>query len=169
MSSYAARLLCAVKGPELVHTRCTVLTYVRYDAQAAAPPEVGVPLGQCWFSQVCYAPASLASFVSLPRWRYQTTRATAKKQTRRGTSNDALEVALSLLRNLHFARHGLSEDAVVRQVEDAPSKAAKAKNATSFSSCACTNKEGLWWIRENIGWDPLDLRLSVMDPGALVR
>jgi hypothetical protein len=44
-------------------------------------------------------------------------------------SNDALEQALLLLRDLHFARRSISEDIVLQQVEDALEKAAKAKSA----------------------------------------
>jgi hypothetical protein len=44
-------------------------------------------------------------------------------------SNDALEAALSLLRDHYLTRHGLPESAVLKQVEDALSKAVKAKSA----------------------------------------
>jgi hypothetical protein len=44
-------------------------------------------------------------------------------------SNEALEVALSLLRDLYLARHSFPEDIVLRQVEDALNKAARAKSA----------------------------------------
>jgi hypothetical protein len=44
-------------------------------------------------------------------------------------SNDALEAALSLLRDLYLARRNFPEDTVLRQVEDALNKAAKAKSA----------------------------------------
>jgi hypothetical protein len=42
-------------------------------------------------------------------------------------SNDALEQALLLLRDLYFAGHSSSEEVVLKQVEDALDKAAKAK------------------------------------------
>jgi hypothetical protein len=42
-------------------------------------------------------------------------------------SNDALEQALLLLRDLYFAGHSIAEEAVLQQVEDALDKAAKAK------------------------------------------
>jgi hypothetical protein len=42
-------------------------------------------------------------------------------------SNDALEQALLLLRDLHVAGQSIAEDAVLKQVEDALDKAAKAK------------------------------------------
>jgi hypothetical protein len=44
-------------------------------------------------------------------------------------SNDALEAALSLLRDMYFARRSFPEDTILRQVEDALNKAAKAKTA----------------------------------------
>jgi hypothetical protein len=43
-------------------------------------------------------------------------------------SNEALEVALTLLMDLDLARHGVPEDAVLRQVEDALNRAARAKS-----------------------------------------
>jgi hypothetical protein len=42
-------------------------------------------------------------------------------------SNDALEQASILLRDLHVAEHGIAEDVVLKQVEDALNKAATAK------------------------------------------
>ena len=42
-------------------------------------------------------------------------------------SNEALEQALLLLRDLHLAGNGMAEDAVLKQVEVALDKAAKAK------------------------------------------
>jgi hypothetical protein len=44
MTSYPARLLCAGKEPEFLHTRCAVLRHVEYEAQAATVPEVEVLL-----------------------------------------------------------------------------------------------------------------------------
>lgn len=43
-------------------------------------------------------------------------------------SNEALEVALTLLMDLDWARHGVPEDAVLRQVEDALNRAGRAKS-----------------------------------------
>lgn len=43
-------------------------------------------------------------------------------------SNDALEAAIAVLMDLYLARHGVREDAVLRQVEDALNRAAKAKS-----------------------------------------
>jgi hypothetical protein len=44
-------------------------------------------------------------------------------------SNDALERALLLLKDLHFARRSISEDVVLELVNDALDKAARAKSA----------------------------------------
>jgi hypothetical protein len=44
-------------------------------------------------------------------------------------SNDALEEALLLLRDLHLGWHTTDEAVVLKQVEDALDKAAKAKSA----------------------------------------
>jgi hypothetical protein len=44
-------------------------------------------------------------------------------------SNDALEEALLLLRDLHMGRHTTDEAVVLKQVEHALEKAAKAKSA----------------------------------------
>jgi hypothetical protein len=44
-------------------------------------------------------------------------------------SNDALEKALLLLRDLHLGRHTTDEAVVLRKVEDALDKAAKAQSA----------------------------------------
>jgi len=44
-------------------------------------------------------------------------------------SNDALEDALLLLRDLYFSRNGVAEDAVLKRVEEALDKAAIAKSA----------------------------------------
>ena len=44
MTSYPARLLCAGKEPELLHTRCAVLRHAGCQAQAATVPEVEVLL-----------------------------------------------------------------------------------------------------------------------------
>jgi hypothetical protein len=44
-------------------------------------------------------------------------------------SNDALEEALLLLRDLYLSRSSLTEDAVLKRVEEALDKAATAKRA----------------------------------------
>jgi hypothetical protein len=44
-------------------------------------------------------------------------------------SNDVLEEALLLLRDLHLSRNNLMEDAVLKQVAEALDKAARAKSA----------------------------------------
>jgi hypothetical protein len=44
-------------------------------------------------------------------------------------SNDALEEALLLLRDLYLSRNSLTEDAVLKRVEEALDKALIAKNA----------------------------------------
>jgi hypothetical protein len=44
-------------------------------------------------------------------------------------SNDALEAALLLLRDLYLSRNSLMEDAVLKRVEEALEKAAIAKSA----------------------------------------
>jgi hypothetical protein len=44
-------------------------------------------------------------------------------------SNDALEEALLLLRDLYLSRNSLAEDAVLKRVEEALDKAATAKSA----------------------------------------
>jgi hypothetical protein len=44
-------------------------------------------------------------------------------------SNDALEEALLLLRDLYLSRNSLTEDAVLKRVEEALEKAATAKSA----------------------------------------
>jgi hypothetical protein len=46
-------------------------------------------------------------------------------------SNDALEKALLLLRDLHLGRETLADEVVLHQVEDALDKAARAKRALS--------------------------------------
>jgi hypothetical protein len=46
-------------------------------------------------------------------------------------SNDALEKALLLLRDLHLGRETLADDVVLHRVEDALDKAARAKRALS--------------------------------------
>jgi hypothetical protein len=43
-------------------------------------------------------------------------------------SNEALEAAMTVLMDLYLARHGVPEDTVVRQVQDALNKAAEAKS-----------------------------------------
>jgi hypothetical protein len=59
--------------------------------------------------------------------------ATNRPSTRRGMAassrgnKDALEQALLLLRDLHVAEHGIAEDVVLKQVENALNNAAKAK------------------------------------------
>jgi hypothetical protein len=45
------------------------------------------------------------------------------------SSNDALEAALALLRDLYLARHSVPAGIVLRQVEDALNQAARAKSA----------------------------------------
>jgi hypothetical protein len=42
-------------------------------------------------------------------------------------NKDALEQALLILRELHVAEHGIAEDVVLKQVENALNNAAKAK------------------------------------------